>query len=431
MKKLAAVVLVIGMVLCFPTFASAAGGSAYGSYGPNSTYSDRPLAVDGKGLSVTGDEFSSMLSGLLTGKYSAYQEYTFPVFMNQEQKDADAGTAVYYFDCPSGTTFQMICGLMDNAGNVTPCRTTNTVQNVNLWGFIGEEDDMKYFQLCAVNMIFMTCPADDSFSIPAAIMLDLIGDHFGQFVKYGTVEYKFDYVPGSNGEKDMVFFTVRNALERKEFRNGQIVTFGNYEQDGNTQNGAEPIEWIVVVKSDHEVLLVSRYGLDVVPFHTDYREISWEECELRAWMNDTFFNTAFSADEQAAIEMVVLNNKNGYETSTMWRTMRDGNDTEDRVFSLSCAEAEEIFGHKRGYNGYNLTVLRGNGPCLPTPYALSQGAKIDDNDNDCCYWWLRTVAAQTFQAAYVSPLGSEGTLGCGAKDVCVRPAILVDLNLLD
>ena len=209
---------------------------------------------------------------------------------------------------------------------------------------------------------------------------------------------------------------------------GKVVTFGNYEQDNNKKNGEEPIEWIVAEVDKDEALLVSLYGLDAIPFHSEYCEISWEKCDLRSWMNDTFYNKAFSKEEQKAIERVTLDNNNGYESSTMWRTMRDGPETNDKVFPLSCKEAEQIFGYKSGYNGFRLTVLRGDGICEPTKYALSQGAKIDENDNGCCYWWMRSVASQTFQAAYVSPLGSEGTLACSTKEICVRPAILVYLG---
>ena len=49
---------------------------------------------------------------------------------------------------------------------------------------------------------------------------------------------------------------------------GSIVTFGQYEQDNNTGNGPEEIEWIVLDVQDGKSLLLSRYGLDAKPYNT-------------------------------------------------------------------------------------------------------------------------------------------------------------------
>lgn len=45
---------------------------------------------------------------------------------------------------------------------------------------------------------------------------------------------------------------------------GNIVTYGHYEQDNDTSNGKEVIEWIVLEydEASGKSLLLSRYGLD-------------------------------------------------------------------------------------------------------------------------------------------------------------------------
>ena len=43
---------------------------------------------------------------------------------------------------------------------------------------------------------------------------------------------------------------------------GEILSFGAYEQDNNTSNGKEEIEWIVLDKKDDRMLVISRYALD-------------------------------------------------------------------------------------------------------------------------------------------------------------------------
>ena len=54
-----------------------------------------------------------------------------------------------------------------------------------------------------------------------------------------------------------------------------IVTFGSYEQDNNSENGSEPIEWLMLEQKDGKALLVSRYGLDALPFHDSDGDAAW------------------------------------------------------------------------------------------------------------------------------------------------------------
>ena len=43
---------------------------------------------------------------------------------------------------------------------------------------------------------------------------------------------------------------------------GDTITFGTYEQDNNTSNGKEAIEWTVLDKNGMSVLLISKQALD-------------------------------------------------------------------------------------------------------------------------------------------------------------------------
>ncbi len=211
-------------------------------------------------------------------------------------------------------------------------------------------------------------------------------------------------------------------------RNGTII-LGSYEQDGIRENGPEPIEWELLMGDAYHALLITRYGLEPIQYQDGYVDVTWETCELRPWMNDTFLNSAFTEEERAVIVPVTLDNSNEFESSTMWRTIKAENDTTDSVFALSCMQAEDLFGHRRGYSGgSNQTVLQGNGICKPTKYATSHGAKTDDRGN--CYWWLRSPAVTTFYSSYVSPLGQEGATHIFAKHICARPAIWVDVKLM-
>lgn len=52
---------------------------------------------------------------------------------------------------------------------------------------------------------------------------------------------------------------------------GDVVTFGGYPQTAKG-NDNTPIEWLVLAREGHSALLLSRYGLDIQPFHRKKNE---------------------------------------------------------------------------------------------------------------------------------------------------------------
>ncbi len=82
--------------------------------------------------------------------------------------------------------------------------------------------------------------------------------------------------------------------------NPETVFFGSYEQDGDFKNGKEPIEWIVLEEKDGTKLLLSRYVLDYRMQADHYREdYNWASYSgVREWLNDEFYDMAFSSNEK-------------------------------------------------------------------------------------------------------------------------------------
>lgn len=76
------------------------------------------------------------------------------------------------------------------------------------------------------------------------------------------------------------------------------MSFGKYEQDNNTSNGKEKIEWLVLEVKDGKALVISKYALDCKPYNTSSTNVTWETCSLRNWLNNDFINSAFSATEK-------------------------------------------------------------------------------------------------------------------------------------
>jgi len=203
---------------------------------------------------------------------------------------------------------------------------------------------------------------------------------------------------------------------------GSIVTYGQYEQDNNIGNGPEEIEWIVLDVQDGKSLLLSRYGLDAKPYNTEYKDITWEECSLRAWLNNDFLKGAFTPTEQSAILLTAVDNSKSQEYSD-WSTGGENN-TQDHLFLLSYAEANKYLDVTRGDD--NNTKSR----VAPTAYA-----KAYTNDNNktadgeaAGWWWLRSPGYSQYHAAIVR---NDGSLDCYyVNDVysVARPAFWLNLE---
>ena len=198
------------------------------------------------------------------------------------------------------------------------------------------------------------------------------------------------------------------------FAVGNEIQFGQYEQDGDSSNGAEAIEWMVLDRQENRVLLLSKYGLDAKPYNKTNTDITWEQSTLRSWLNGEFLNTAFSAEEQSAIMKTAVDNSQA-EGYSGWNT-NGGNNTEDQVFLLSYKEAFEDY--------FTSDAAR---ICMPTSYAVQQGAWTND-ETGACWWWLRSPGFYQSCAAYVYYFGSRYYHGVNDGCECVRPALWINLD---
>lgn len=67
--------------------------------------------------------------------------------------------------------------------------------------------------------------------------------------------------------------------------------------------------------------------------------------------------------------------------------------------------------------------------CQATPYAVAQGADVNDS-TECCFWWVRSPGWRSSNATSVTRYGLINFAGSSVlnKDIGVRPAIWIDLN---
>lgn len=221
-------------------------------------------------------------------------------------------------------------------------------------------------------------------------------------------------------DDNMIAAAARDA----KFAVGNYVTFGTYPQT-KAGNDATPIEWLVLARDGDKALLISRYALDAQPYNKDYTSVTWETCTLRTWLNGTFYNKAFSSAEQAAILTTNVDNSKN-QCYSGWSTS-GGNNTQDKVFLLSYAEANKYFGVT--YDNSSNTKSR----VAPTAYAIAQGAWTDSFDKtadraDAGHWWLRSPGNYRDYAASVYTNGSLFGANVDANSGSVRPALWVNIE---
>ena len=240
---------------------------------------------------------------------------------------------------------------------------------------------------------------------------------------------------------------------RKPYTDGDSVTtwdcvyFGSYLQsdtngDGkiNANDTKEPIKWRVLSVDGDKAFLLADQNLDLKVYNVTDMDVTWETCTLRSWLNgysgssnacgidyssDNFLNNAFSSKEQNAICNSAVINANNFYSGTIAGT-EGGNDTRDKVYLLSIAEAKnELYGFSNVFNIMSKTREAKNSSyvtrCLSK---ISTTAKEGENGS----WWLRSPGSGNDAAAEIA---KDGYGSCNMVDAIysvVRPVLHLDLR---
>ena len=199
----------------------------------------------------------------------------------------------------------------------------------------------------------------------------------------------------------------RPAYEYQDsYKPGDTLFMGVY--------AGQPVEWLVAETDGDDCLLVSRYGLETRRYNEVWQPTSWAECTLRAWLNEDFLNSCFTEKERAAILLTPVDN--GEENCNPAYTVGGGENTEDRVFLLSYAEANLIFGET-------------GGACAPTDHAVKTGAHTSEryqaDGRPAGWYWLRSPGFDTDYVAMISTDGTRTYDYVTRSSAMVRPALWV------
>ena len=169
------------------------------------------------------------------------------------------------------------------------------------------------------------------------------------------------------------------------------------------------------------------YGYFNDASYTNYAS-DYETSSIREWLNNDFYNTAFTDNEKKEISTTTLNN-DGYYTSvgTTGYEKLDSNETKDKIFLLSYNEVRNSnFGFNSSSSAYD-TARFGKG----SDYAQSQGLYVYRSSgityNGNSNWVLRSPGHYSSHCCYVDIDGYSG-YGYRVSDTHdgVRPALCLD-----
>ena len=245
----------------------------------------------------------------------------------------------------------------------------------------------------------------------------------GDWMKYADITY--------NGVKyRAVFFTQYRPMETI----GASSSDNTYQDDnGYTPNNTyyfkyEPLKWRVLDSKtglvlceniiDSQAYSNTVYSDDNDDWnnaaHTHYAN-DYATSSIRKWLNDDFYNTAFSASQKANILTSELDNR-AFSTSY---SEYDSETTYDKVFLLSWSEMENTaYGFPANIN--NSSVRRAKG----TDYAKCQGLRVDSS-NKCSDQRLRSAAIFSDHTCEVDNEGRRCYYWVVGADGGVRPALRI------
>ena len=196
------------------------------------------------------------------------------------------------------------------------------------------------------------------------------------YMKYKDVMY--------NGEKYRgVYFS-----QYRPYGNGFESTTDRSFQDDNGYSintiywfKFDPIKWNILESKDGEALLLNDNIIDIQEYDST-NDNNYAKSSIRNWLNNAFYATAFTLEEQSKIKTTIVDNSS--KSTGIENNPFVCDSTKDKIFLLSYEEATKTefgFGNPAEVNADSMRQK------ILTPYCLSQGAY---NPSENGWWWLRS-----------------------------------------
>ena len=157
----------------------------------------------------------------------------------------------------------------------------------------------------------------------------------------------------------------------------------------------QPIRWRILSEANGGAFLMSEIAIDSQQYYHNsqfnkkngkiFNPNNYAESEIREWLNQTFYNTAFTVLQQALIKITLVDNS---AASTNSHGVNDYacEDTNDKIFLLSYKDVtNSAYGFAAGRNEYDRKRQ-----LKSSDYAKSQGCYHEKTFSRYAYncWWL-------------------------------------------
>lgn len=206
------------------------------------------------------------------------------------------------------------------------------------------------------------------------------------------------------------------------------IYFGHYRQDDTNKDGIidekdkeEPIKWRILSVNGDDAFILSDKSLDAQEYDdSGDANVTWRTCTLRSWLNSTFYEKAFSDEEQSAINTALVENKNNPKYGTS-----GGKNTKDNIFLLSLEEVTNAaFGFSPDFQNSSDTRK-----AKDTDFTKAHVMYVGE-ENFGGFWWLRIPGESSESAIDVSYDGSVDLFGGAVwkTPLAVRPALHINLS---
>ena len=213
---------------------------------------------------------------------------------------------------------------------------------------------------------------------------------------------------------DLTYYTKlkANPDNTKTFDNGDTITSGT-----TYWFKCEPIEWKVISSSDNTYFLTTSKILDAYNLYIDPNAFNnYANSDMRNWLNDTFYSTAFKLNN-TYVDKVTVNNAASTTCSSSNSYTCDN--TDDYVYLLSYSEL-----NSNGFTNETRT-------CKATDYAKANHVNVNSSNGNSWYW---TRSPASHANGYTSIVNYQGYIGAGIYQFTttttggVRPAIKITMN---
>lgn len=197
-------------------------------------------------------------------------------------------------------------------------------------------------------------------------------------------------------------------IDQNEVVSWDCLYYGNYWQEDTNNDGKvdekdekQPIKWRVLSIENNTAFLLADRSLASRPnIDEEKGETSWENSEVRKWLNNDFYNDAFSEEEKQGVVLKTLDNTEDTEG------YQSGNSTRDKVALLSLRE---------------LAVER---------YGLLRGRCSRYTSDGNADWAVRTIAVSEFGNGFIDvPTSAKIYEGwTKGETIGIRPIIYLNLS---